>query len=155
MIEWIALGGLAAWAFRAQTTAQQLDDGDTIDNNMFTQYAPGVVAFAKAVSRAEGFGVPGATPTLAHNPGDLKRGDLGWGTMGAESLTKYPDDNAGWDALYRQWQLVADGQSHVYTRSMSILDAAKHYAPEDPINWSANVAAFLGVTPDTSLDSLL
>ena len=43
--------------------------------------------FARAIAKAEGFGLPGALPTRANNPGDMMLGDRGWGNgSGEDSL---------------------------------------------------------------------
>lgn len=148
MIEWIVLGGLSAYAFLAKRAAQQLDDPSDVDGAYVMQYSAGVVALARAIARQEN------SDPRHNNPGDLARGDIGFGTFGVEKLTVYADQQTGWDALYRQLQLIADGKSHVYTRSMSLSDMATHYAPGDSANWAANVAAFLGVSPATTLDTV-
>ena len=58
-----------------------------------------VQALAQAIATAEGFGVPGAVPTRANNPGDLVMGDQGLGVANAEGVTIYPTIAAGWAAL--------------------------------------------------------
>lgn len=156
MIEWIVIGGATLWAFSKQRTAQEIDD---TSSSAVTLYTPSVRHFAQAIARAEGYGVVGAVPTNANNPGDLcdPTGALfGLPTMGNESIVVFPDPASGWDALYRQLQLIADGRSSVYTLDMSIADMALHYAPTpDPMTWASNVAAFAGVTPDTPLSLVL
>lgn len=155
MIEWIAIGGLVAWALRAQTTAQELDDVDAIDNEPMMTFSNGVRLLAKAIARQEGFGVPGAAPTRNHNPGDLTGTRWTGVVSGAENLAVFATDADGWDALHRQLQLIADGRSGVYSRQMTIAQMAEHYAPKpNPAVWAANVAAFAGFTPDTTLDTV-
>jgi hypothetical protein len=156
VIEWIAIGGATIWAMSKQRAAQVLDD---TNNSYVTVYSGLVRHFAQAISRQEGFGIPGAVPTTANNPGDLcdPTGALfGLPLMGSESIVVFPDAASGWDALYRQIQLIADGRSSVYTLNMTIADMANHYAPiPDPATWANNVAGFLGVTPDTPLALVL
>ena len=112
-----------------------------------------VQQFAQAIASAEGYGVAGAIPTLANNPGDLELGDLGNGTLG-EGITVFSTIANGWAALYNQVGLMFSGKSKVYAPSMSISQVGNSYSGGDP-NWAINVAAFLGVTTDTTLQSLL
>lgn len=155
MIEWIVLGGLAAWAATAQTAAtQQLDDVSTIDGDPMVTFGAGVVVFAQSIARQEGFGVPGARPTRNHNPGNLT-GRMWTGQVDAQGFAIFATDAQGWDALYRQLQLIANGRSRVYSPQMTIAQMAAKYSPKpDPTTWADNVSAFAGFTPDTTLDTV-
>lgn len=155
MIEWIALGGLAVWAATSQGAAtQQLDDISTIDGDAMVTFGAGVVLFAKSIGRQEGFGVPGARPTRNHNPGNLT-GRMWTGRVDAQGFAVFASDADGWDALYRQLQLIANGRSHVYTPQMTIAQMAAKYSPKpDPMTWADNVSAFSGFTPETTLDTV-
>jgi hypothetical protein len=157
MIEWIVLGSGAVWlwAKSSSSSTQQLDDSS---QTIVTQYSTGVRSFAQAIARAEGFGIVGSLPTTANNPGSLTdpTGSIfGLPTLGTESLVQFPTPASGWDALYRQLQLIADGQSAVYTIDLTIAQMAQRYAPNDPTTWAGNVAAFAGYTPDTPLSMVL
>lgn len=115
---------------------------------------------AFAISKAEGFGVLGAIPTVAHNPGDLALGDTGRGTLGAEKITIFSDETTGWAALEHQLDLIRDRKSHVYTPSMSIGEMAKHWTSTDPGQWALNVCAALAqrgrkADPSTLLKDVL
>lgn len=154
MIEWIVAGGLAAWALRAQQTAQQLDDISTIDSQPMITYGPGVVLFAQAIARQEGFGVPGARPTRNNNPGNLT-GTMWSGRVDDGGFAVFATAADGWDALFRQLQTIANGRSRVYSPDMTIATMATLYSPKpDPTTWAANVAAFAGFTPDTTLTTV-
>lgn len=118
-------------------------------------YSEKIKAFARAISVAEGFGIPNAIPTQAHNPGDLAVGDKGFGTLGAEGITIFKDDSAGWDALYHQVSLIVNGRSSVYNLDMTIDDMAKHWTDTQQNAWATNVANTLNVSTDTDLQSLL
>jgi hypothetical protein len=104
---------------------------------------------AQAIAWAEGFGKPGAVPTTANNPGDLKVGDVGSGTT-ASGITVFPDAQSGWDALNSQVAKMLNGSSNFYTPDNTIAQAGQTYAAGDP-NWAKHVASYLGVDPNTTL----
>lgn len=112
--------------------------------------------FAQAIAHAEGFGVPGAVPTIFHNPGDLGPGDTGiaGSAHGGSVVSQLPDDATGWAMLYRKVGNIFAGKSNVYSTSMTIREVAQRYAG-DWQNWANNVAADLGVSVDTTLDEWL
>lgn len=107
--------------------------------------------FADAIADAEGFGVAGAVPTRANNPGDLA---LGGNTIGA-GITVFPTLEDGWNALYNQLVLIRDRRSSRYTPEMTIADMGARYAPGDAYTWASNVARGLGVPASTQIGSLL
>ena len=99
---------------------------------------------AEAIARAEGYGVPGAIPTVRNNPGNIKD------SSGA--IKTYPTVGDGWDALYRQVTLMLTGESRWYKPEMTIAEVARIYTGEASyMDWARNVASILGVTPDTRL----
>lgn len=103
---------------------------------------------SNAIAFAEGFGKPGAVPTTSNNPGDLKLGDLGSGTMPG-GITIFPTPQAGWTALDKQVQLMTGGGSQVYTPDQTISQAGQTYSGGDPA-WAANVGKYLGVDPNST-----
>lgn len=111
---------------------------------------------ANAIGTAEGYGIPGAVPTLANNPGDLALGDLGNGTMG-NGITIFPTGQAGANALQNQLQLIASGQSSVYSPNDTLAQIGQKYAGggTGSTNWTTNVASALGVSADSTFSSLL
>ena len=112
--------------------------------------SPKVLQLAQAIAKAEGFGVPEAFPTRVHNPGDLCLGDKGWGTQAGKTV--FPDDAAGWDALYHQCGLMLSGQSHVYSLDMTFLQVAQAYTGGDnPSAWAQIVAEACGTNIETTL----
>jgi len=111
-----------------------------------TSYPDGLKNFARAVAYAEGFGTPGAIPTVANNPGDLKVG----GNTTNGGITIFDSVEAGWNRLYRQLALIISGGSSYYTLDMSIADMGNTYANGDS-NWARNVAGYLGVSTDAKL----
>ena len=99
---------------------------------------------AEAIAKAEGYGVPGAIPTVRNNPGNLKGpdGEIRW----------FPTPEDGWNALYRQVTMMFTGESRYYRPDMTIAEIARIYTGESTyMNWASNVARFLGVTPETRL----
>ena len=103
---------------------------------------------ATAIMKAEGGDVSGSVPNRANNPGDLKLGDLGQGTI--NGVTVFPDFATGFAALQKQVGSMVDGSSKYYDPSQTLADVGNTYSGGDP-NWAKNVANFLGVTPDTTL----
>ena len=99
---------------------------------------------AEAIARAEGYGVPGAIPTVRNNPGNIKDA--------SGRIRTYPTVGDGWDALYRQVLLMLTGESRWYRPEMTIAEVARIYTGESTyMDWARNVARILGVTPDTRL----
>lgn len=98
---------------------------------------------ANAIAHAEGFGRPNTIPTRAHNPGDLVLGDRGYGVLGAEGITVFKDDAAGWAALERQLTLIREHRSHAYTPMMSIQQMAEKWTRTQQWEWAQNVSGFL------------
>jgi hypothetical protein len=111
-----------------------------------------VTALAQAIARAEGFGVPGAIPTLANNPGDITDtghpGDTGR-TMGV-GIRVYASSTAGWNALYGKLTNILGGGSSEYPVSLTFAEFGDLWAGGDP-NWVNNVASELGLDPSTTL----
>ena len=118
-----------------------------------------ILKLARAIAKEEGFYVPNSVPFRAHNPGDLTdEGDVGFGTIqtlgphGAK-ITIYPDDAAGWAALYKKVRRMLSGASHTYTLDLTVMEVALKWAG-DPA-WARNVAAELGVDTRTTLAQLV
>lgn len=95
----------------------------------------GFFAFAQAIATAEGYGVPDAIPTVRNNPGDLR-----W--TGAD-ITTFDTPEAGWNALYRQLDLIRTGATGLYSVDMSIGAMAQVYTATEASAWAANVAGAL------------
>ena len=78
-----------------------------------------VSKFAEAIARAEGWYAAGPTiPKRANNPGNLKAGDHGGGTINGITIFATPAD--GWTALRRQLLLIFEGRSSFYTATMTL-----------------------------------
>jgi hypothetical protein len=112
--------------------------------------------FAAAIAQAEGYGVSGAIPTLANNPGDLAEGDIGYGTLGSAGITVFPSAQAGQSALLQQLTTIQNGTSSNYTTSESLSQMATTYAgPGGASNWLSNVASFLGISPTSTVGQVM
>lgn len=115
---------------------------------------PRIEAFARAIASAEGFGVPHAIPTKAHNPGDLVIPGWHGERMGA-GISVFDSDEEGWLHLYHELGMIVVGASHIYNLKMSIREMADRWTLTDSSKWANNVAEFLGVDPETVLETLL
>jgi hypothetical protein len=112
---------------------------------------PKLQQLAAAIAQAEGFGIEGAIPTLANNPGDLVLGDKGYGTMGAAGITVFASAQDGWNALYHELNLIFSGTSHVYTTAMTFAQVAAHWTQTEVGSWAHNVATYVGASVNDSL----
>lgn len=109
---------------------------------------------AEAIAYAEGFYVDGSRPRRNNNPGDLTR-SLGFSTMGLDGIyIIFSTLQDGWNALYKQVELILTNRSGVYTSEMTILDVAQRYTTTQPVEWAQNVAVRLGVTVDTKISEV-
>lgn len=145
----IGLGVLGLlWLLRrkpvATVTTGEFYDTDPLSPGS-TSYPERLKNFARAIASAEGYGVPGAIPTVANNPGDLK---LGGDTLNGISV--FANAEEGWSKLYRQIALIVNGSSSYYNLDMSIAEMGSIYANGDPA-WARNVAGYLGVSTDAQL----
>jgi hypothetical protein len=120
-----------------------------------TSYSNDVMMFARAIAYAEGFYAQGSAPQRAHNPGALKVPGWTGPVTGAEGISVFSSDDAGWEALYRQLDLIVHGRSGIYSLGMSIADMARAWTATDQIPWATNVAARLGVSTSTRLSQVL
>ncbi len=115
---------------------------------------------AAAIAHAEGFGVPGAIPTIAHNPGNLVCAWLVGPKLGAEGIHIFENDATGWAALEHQLDLIRRRKSDVYVPSMTIGDMAAHWTRTQQTDWVRNVCDGLAkrgrmATVDTLLKEVL
>ncbi len=109
---------------------------------------------AKAIAHAEGFFQAGSLPARANNPGDLKLGDRGHGTLQGKTIFATAED--GWNALKNQIRLAVSGKSKFYSMRMTIRQMAMTWTGYDqPETWAQNVSSHLGVSPETTLGSIL
>jgi hypothetical protein len=120
----------------------------------------GIDRFSSAIAQAEGFYTPGSIPQRAHNPGDLTQGDFGdtgqyLTAAGGEQIIVFPNDEAGWNALYAKLLNILNGNSRVYRTDMTIYEMASIWTASDISQWAANVANYLGVSPTYQIGGLL
>ncbi len=117
-----------------------------------------VQKIAKAIAKAEGFYVQGSIPQRANNPGDLERGDIGFGVIALKTI--YPSAGQGWEAIYHQIGIMLDNSSAVYGPTWTIQDVADEYVSgmqsdtKDSVAWAQNVADSLGVSVDTQIGTI-
>lgn len=133
---------------------QLLAKNDPIETVPGETYSRAVVNIAQAIARAEGYGVAGAIPTNRFNPGDLKDPSTG-------VIRTFDSEQAGWDALYHQVNLMVTGTSRIYNPSMTWAEVASHYDGETSIDastgeplfmqWARNVAGALGVDVNSTI----
>lgn len=100
-----------------------------------------VKRIAQAISVAEGYGIPGAIPTVRNNPGNIRDNSLPGAPVGT-----YQTAEDGWNALYRQVARMLAGSS-LYPKHWTLEEVAKRYTGEAAyMNWARNVARILGVS---------
>lgn len=108
----------------------------------------GLERIARAIAKAEGYGVPGAIPTVRNNPGNIRS------LTAPYPVATYASPEEGWAALYRQVGRMLAG-SALYPADWTIEQVAKRYTGEAQyMNWARNVASELGV-PTTAIFSQL
>jgi hypothetical protein len=138
------------WLLLAVAIVAAAGGGAALTVGMF----PYIRKFAEAIANAEGYSVPGSLPARYNNPGDLTVDVTGKAVgVGQHWLVQYATPEDGWDALYKQVEEMFTGQSLHYDSSMTIAQIAKIYAT-DWMTWANNVANYLGVTTDTTLDDI-
>lgn len=151
----LAIGAGAAYLLGRKPGSGSSGSTDSLPPLGATSYPHGLQDLARAIAYAEGFFTPGTAPNRANNPGAIKV--PGWtgpvtGTQGI-SVFNSPDD--GWNALYRQLDLIDDGRSSVYSESMTISEMAQRWTNTNQSAWAANVASSLGVSTSTRLWQVL
>lgn len=115
-----------------------------------------IVRMANAIAVAEGFGVEGAIPTRANNPGNLVIPGWTGATLGSERISVFGSATEGFQRLYFQLQIIKDGRSNVYTLNDTIETMGAKWAPLDTDgNWPRNVARQMSVPITTRLGELL
>ena len=95
----------------------------------------GFYALANAIASAEGYGRPGVIPTVRNNPGDL--------INSAGQIQSFGTPAEGWDALYRQLDLIRTGGSRYYRRTMTMIEFANTWTATEQAAWLSNVLASL------------
>lgn len=109
----------------------------------------GVAAMAQAIKRAEG------SNPVYNNPGDIKL--PGWkGPVFGEGIPIFPTAAEGLARLYRQLNLIVNGQSRVYSLSDTIETMAQKWTGGDKADsWALIVASILGTETGALLSEVL
>jgi len=118
---------------------------------------------AYLISKAEGFGIPGAQPTVKHNPGDLRHSPHSQhpgGPAHKDDVGTIDTDAHGWEDLERQLKIYADmgltlrQMVNVY---LGVPKDAPDDAPDVDGNHRANYLSFLvkGIAADMKVSDLL
>lgn len=139
---------------------QELDDVPTDNTRVFPD---AYKQFAKAISVAEGYGVVGAIPSLANNPGDLelphwqgeKLGSQGISVLDPDTVDAPLPPNGGWYRLLKQIEFIGEGKSHVYSLDMTIQEMSLKWTTTQSEAWAENVANYLGVSVTTQLSEVI
>lgn len=111
-------------------------------------YPDEIHTIAEAISVAEGYHVEDSIPFKLNNPGDLEN------SQGKKFAFLTAGD--GWNALYRQVELMVSGRSKIYKPSMTWEQIGKLYdGEEEYMNWVNNVCKELEVTPESTLQGFI
>ena len=106
---------------------------------------------AQLIAQQEGFGRPGAIPTVRRNPGNLRHGPNAQHPGAPNDVATYASDDLGWQDLERQLKLYA-------ARNMTLRQMIAVYAPPVENNTSEYlefVCDALAMTPDTTVRKAL
>lgn len=118
---------------------------------------------AQLFARMEGFGIPGAIPTVDNNPGDLRHSPHSEHAPGApNAIGKIYSVADGWADLERQLRIWAERgftiQQAVYAETGAQVDADGNLVNADGNNASEYlqfVCDGLGLPPETPLSTAL
>jgi hypothetical protein len=105
-----------------------------------------------AIAYAEGANRAGSAPDRLNNPGDISDWASEYGSeyTDGSDVTHFPDKWTGWQKLYDKVSAIANGQSSVYSPSMSWIQIAQHWAGNWQ-SWVENVTSHLGVSQQDTL----
>lgn len=107
---------------------------------------------ALLISKAEGFGVPGAVPTTHHNPGDLRHSPHSQHGDDPNAIGKIDTDADGWADLERQLELFAE---RGYTLEKLIYTWAPPSDNNPTAAYLATVCREIGLPPETLVSKAL
>ncbi len=111
-----------------------------------------VEKIAFAIARQEGFFKSGSVAMRAKNPGNMKVGDRGLGTI--NGITVFANAEEGWMRLRIQVASMLSGTSVNYKPWFTIRDVSKVWTATEQAEWAQNVARFIGVSPDTQVKDI-
>jgi hypothetical protein len=107
---------------------------------------------AQLISRMEGFGLPGAIPTVRNNPGDLRHSPhSSHEGIGPDDVGIIDTIEHGWEDLERQLRLYAE-------RGLTIEQAIAEFAPpteNNTTNYLSFVCLGLNMDADASMSAAL
>jgi len=110
-----------------------------------------VSKLAQLIAKEEGYGIPGAIPTVDNNPGDLRHSPHSSHPVDPNSIGVVDSAADGWADLERQLQLYAE-------RGLTLRQAICEFAPP-PENNTGEYLNFicqgLGCLPDISVTEAL
>lgn len=97
---------------------------------------------AEAIARAEGFYTDSTLLQRLNNPVGLKSVSTG-------TLRRFNTIQEGWEAAYRQIELILTNESSIYNKDMTIAQIAPIWTGNDrPAAWAVVVSGELGVNPN-------
>ena len=106
---------------------------------------------AQLIAKEEGFGIPGAIPTVRNNPGDLRHSPHSSHPGDPNAVGTIDTVEHGWEDLERQLQIYAQ-------RGMTLRQCIEVYAPPNENNtgqYLTFVCHGLGVDPETPMTEAL
>jgi hypothetical protein len=106
---------------------------------------------AQLIGKEEGFGIPGAIPTIRHNPGDLKHSPHSQHPNSPEDIGTIDTDEHGWADLDRQLRKYA-------RRGLTLREMVEIYAPPDENNteqYLSFITKALDLPPDATVSEAL
>jgi hypothetical protein len=121
---------------------------------------PQLQTLAQAIQTQEGY-YPGSVAYTNNNPGNLVYAGQAGATPGPNGFAVFPSYQDGLNALYNQLNLYATGTCGACGgQPLTIQQMANIYAPagqgsNNPTVYANNMAAALGVSPDTLLSTAL
>jgi hypothetical protein len=117
-------------------------------NNDYLGTPADTIAIANAIARTEGFFTKGTIPQVHNNPGDIEN------AHGQKMV--FATESDGWDALYRQIELMITGRSRIYKPTMTWIQIGSYYDGEKLfMDWVSNVTKVLGVEPSSTLGEFI
>ncbi len=132
---------ISAWALVDESSTTSNVGGDAVSR------------IAQAIQKAEGTDDPDSLGARLNNPGNLKVGDVGYGTT-PDGKTRFGSVVDGLKRLHTQIEGMLDGTSKMYGKGDSIAKIAPKWTGNDnPEGWAATVARELGVKTGDSLTS--
>ena len=113
---------------------------------------PATTRLAQLIAQQEGFGHPGVTPTIRHNPGDLRHSPHSVHTPDApNAIGTIDNDDDGWADLERQLRIYA-------SEKMTLRAMVACYAPpteNDTSEYLEFVCDGLAMIPETLVSQAL